>query len=296
MEQLDEDSGTYYVELEAADITYRSGDWSGGTSDYFRGIVAGTNGFQDGISQAPVTRRFDTNTFFREPTIEGPLHARQKDGEAVGYPKLIFRVGGEGYQPTYISPYAFARLAARAEGVSEANAHRYIGELYDQLFDDAVARKVTHVLFNEPYAPYHEVDKNERAILKHAIGNLAANHPSLEVGVFFGFGNGAEFVRDFAADERVAAIGCDLRKTPADELPKLPDHRFLAGVVDGANTLIRNDEEIVAELEAVEAATGSYEISVTHNIDLEFVPRTYALKKIEQIGRVAQARKEINNG
>lgn len=282
------DFGTYHEVLAAAGIDYRS-SWAGGKRDYFRGLVVGSHGFREGITEAPVTRWFDTNTFFRQPTIEGPLHNPQAAGH--GYHQAFLEAADHpsAYQPTYLSPYAFARLADRGADVSEANAHSFIGDLYDELLNDAERQAVTHVLFHEPYAPYHQIDKLERAKLKHDIGSLAANHPSLKVGVYFSFGDGTEFIRDFAADDRLDAIGCDLQRTPIEGLIQVPDHRFLAGIVDGANTLVRDDEEIIAELEALEAAIEAPEVSVTHTIDLEHLPRAYAFEKIAQIGRIARA-------
>jgi methionine synthase II (cobalamin-independent) len=296
LDQLDEDAAAYFEALHEADIRYTSGGWSGGTKDFFRDTVEASDGFREGIQQAPVTRRFNTNTFFRRPTIEGDLRYAPDHSSGAQAPAFFTFVEGQGepsvYEPTLLSPYAFARLVDRVGNISEAEAQKQVGNLYDELLEDAEGQGVTHVLFHEPHAPYHQIDKKERGQLKHAIGSLAANHPSLRVGVFFSFGNGAEFVRDFAEDDRIAAIGCDLRKTPVDELPKLSNHRFLAGIVDGANTLIEDDDQLAAELAAVDSAVGARELSVTHTIDLEFVPRNYALQKIAQVGRLARAYEE----
>lgn len=291
-EQLADDFGLYHRALEAAGIDYRSGDWGGGTADYFRSTVLQAEGFEDGIQKAPLARWFDTNTFYRRPVIEGPLEF--SDAKGHGFHMLFLEGADEPavFQPTFLSPYAFARLSGRAEDISEGVALSYVGGLYRGLLNDAADQGVTHVLFHEPYAPYHQVDKNERAALKNAVGTLAEEFKEergLQVGIYFSFGDGAEFVRDFAADDRLAAVGCDLTKTSVSELTEFTQgQRFLAGLVDGANTLAQDDGKIAEDLEAAAQATGAPEVSLTHTVDLKYVPRPFALDKIKQIGRVVR--------
>jgi methionine synthase II (cobalamin-independent) len=291
-EQLADDFGLYHRALEAAGIDYRGGDWGGGTADYFRSTVLQAEGFREGIQEAPPARWFDTNTFYRQPVIEGPLEFASAKGH--GFHMLFLEGADEPaiFQPTFLSPYAFARLSGRAEGMSQGEALKYVGGLYRGLLDDAAEQGVTHVLFHEPYAPYHQVDKKERAELKHTVGTLAEEFKEergLQTGIYFSSGDGAEFVRDFAADDRLAAVGCDLTRTSAAELTVFTKgQRLLAGLVDGANTLAQDDGEIAEVLETAAEATGAPEVSLTHTVDLKYVPRAFALDKIKQIGRVAR--------
>ncbi|HXE10163.1 MAG TPA: hypothetical protein VN554_01930 [Verrucomicrobiae bacterium] len=285
--QLTDDFETYFNALREAGIDYCA-DWSGGRRDYFRATVLNAEGFQDGIHDAPVTRWFNTNTFFRQPTIDGPLSNKLQGIPDHGL--LTVFTDGSGpprtYQPTLLSPYAFARLSARGQGVSEAQADTYVAGLYDELLANIGSQGITHVLFHEPFAPYNEVEESERRRLGHAVGTLAANHPEVEVGVYFSYGDGAEFVRELGEDDRIAAVGCDLQRTPAASLAPLPGHRFLAGVVDGANTLTPDDKDLLPLLESAVEAVGAPEVSVTHTVDLEHVPLRFALEKVAQIGRL----------
>lgn len=296
-EQLDRDVIRHLEAVAEAGIDYVPGDWGGGSLDYLRATVLQADGFEPDIDGAPVTRWFNNNAFFRQPKIEGPLAAAPADRDEE--PQLFVEaVGPPGtYQPTLLSPYAFARLSERDADVCEAEALTYATGLYDGLLDTAKQEGVTHVLFHEPFAPYHQVDRREQVGLRHAVGSLAANHPSLEIAVYFSYGDASELVRDVAADDHVAAVGCDLTKTPLAALAPV-EQRFLAGIVDGGNTLLEEDAELLARLEAVAAAVGAPEVSITHTVDLERVPQAFALQKIEQLGRVARAARgeEVSHG
>ena len=286
-EQLNADFTAYHNSLETAEINYRSG-WRSGVRDYFRVIVSGSRGFEDGIQNAPVTRWFDTNTFYRQPTINGPLD--YFSGDRHDYYELWLKTTGglATYQPTFLSPYAFAKLSQRSAEVSEAQALNYVTELYDQLLDSAARQNVTEVLLHEPFAPYHKVDETERNKLGFILSSLARNHPGLGLGVYFSFGDGAGLVRQVAEDDAIQAVGCDLKRTAVDSLPQV-GQRFFAGLVDGANTLIDEDADITAGVEQAASVTNAPGITLTHTVDLEFVPRDTALLKVQQIGRVARS-------
>ncbi len=295
-QQYLDDFQNYWDVLEVSGITYRNGDWGGGTKDYFRETVESSYGFEEGVDEAPVTRIFDTNTFYRQPTIAGPLGRKyelwhepyqiwvENVVPAIDHPTVL--------QPTLLSPYAFSKLANRSDKVSEDTVHRFVDELYSSLLDEISDQRAGHVLFHEPYAPYYQVGPSERAWLRHSIGSLALDHPKLKVGLYFSYGDASEFIADFAKDDRLDALGCDLQKTPIESLPRLPNHRFLAGLVDGANTLLKSDDEIHESLKITANAIRAREVSVTHTVDLEHVPRAYAIEKIKQLGRIGQVKLE----
>lgn len=287
-EQLLRDFVEYHGVLREAGITYQSGDWGGGERDYLRSTVLGVTGFETDINGAPVTRWFDTNTFYRQPTIQGSLELVSPKNH--GHYQFWLEAAGERavYQPTFLSPYAFAKLSERAAGIDDVRALTSVSGLYDQLLDDAAQQGVERLLFHEPYATYHQVGSRERQRLKQTIDGLAANHPAIDVGVYFSFGDAGTLMTEFAEDEQLAVLGCDLQKTAVTELPQLSGQSLLAGLVDGANSLVDSDQQLAEVLEEVQATTGAAEISITHTIDLEHLPRLIAFAKIEQLGRIAR--------
>ena len=283
--QLLKDFNDYEQVLQDAAIDFRGDSWSGNSHDYLRDIVQASGGFASGINQAPVTRWFDTNTFYRRPTLQSQPHFYGTDE----HPN---HSGNAFFQPTFLSPYTFARLINRSSGINLTEADGFVGRLYDEVLDEAAERGVQHVLLHEPLAAYNQIDRTERSRLQKLVGRLAANHHALDVGVYFSFGDASEVIRTFADDDRITALGCDLQKTPYTQLPWLPNQRFLAGLIDGANTLLADDDEALLELAQVGVVTGSPELSLTHAIDLEHVPRSAATAKIQQIGRLAAKYKE----
>jgi methionine synthase II (cobalamin-independent) len=288
--QLHADFGIYSGVLESAGIDFRSGDWGGGTEDYLRDISRLFNQQSKGkIKSEELTRWFDTNTFYRQPVLKSwpekagfYPHAQYQD-----WLKLTKSDGQ--YQPTFLSPYAFAKLAGNGEGVGDDQALELTRELYDQLLAEAsFSADIDSVLLHEPFIPYSEGSKEERTEFIKLIGEMAAFHEPLKIGLFFGYGDASDVINEVVeADVPVTAIGADLQKTPLSKIGSVGKRTFLAGLVDGANTLFPLDRTLAAQIEGIAVAQDAAKVSLTHTVDLERVPRRYALQKILQIGRVA---------
>ncbi len=78
-------------------------------------------GFESDIDQAPVTRWYESNTFYRKPTINGPLR--------VNPGKLEEAIGSRGFV-NLIAPDTFAELCDDTSDIdTKANVH----QLYEQI-------------------------------------------------------------------------------------------------------------------------------------------------------------------
>lgn len=300
LNQVGQDRQAYVGSLKDASITYSC--YESGDGDYLRLTARDVEGFGlHQLAESPVTRWFDTNTFYRQPTIEGELHhLGRRSGRWPHWPFFDqfdqANVGKSHYQATLLSPYSFARLCARSPRVSQGQADRFVLGVYDELLDIAANHEIERVLLHEPYAAYHAVGARESRRLAAGIGDLAVNHPAVEVGVYLSFGNATDLIGELAKVENLAALGCDLIRTPVAGLPRAIPGRFLAGLVDGANTLIDDDTELVTGLETLATTLDVPEISVTHTVDLEHVPFQTALQKVRQLGRIADLAGEVHNG
>lgn len=287
-DQLASDRQYNWHVIEESGITYFSDMWEGGKLDYFRDTVKASDGFADDIDSATNARWLNTNTFFRQPDIAGRLSNTKNHRYEKEFDWLDQQESEVMFQPTLVSPYTFSKLSARTEGIGEAKALSYVTGLYDQILASAASRGVRHILLHEPYAAYEQVPSTERKKIIRNLGKLAANHSEIDIGVYFSFGDASKILRDVIDSEVEVSVGCDLQLTPYESLPELSDRRFFAGLVTGDNTLMQSDESIVDELEKFNSNFGPWETSLTHTIDLEYLPQKYALEKIKQIGRVAR--------
>lgn len=109
--------------------------------DRLRPIVESTTGFADGIDQAPVTRWFATNTFYRQPTIVGDLTF---DPEA-----FLSAYGGVGETVSLLSPGDFADLCQVEHGRPDN-----VLNLYRQIVRGLGAVGVERVIFSRYSGEY----------------------------------------------------------------------------------------------------------------------------------------------
>ncbi|HET7673693.1 MAG TPA: hypothetical protein VFK11_04245 [Candidatus Saccharimonadales bacterium] len=296
--QASADFGVYSGVLEAAGIDFRSGDWAGASeSDYLRDSARLFSGFRGDLDKSAVTRWFDTNTFYRQPVLED-LPEKQETYPHKQYLDWLSLTGSDSaYQPTFLSPYAFYRLADTT-GIPDKNALALSNALYSQLLADAIESGVRSVLFHELFIPYENSSAEERAkFIEHLkpmaefykdLSKFGSDYEGLDISLFFSNGDASAVINDVVEqDVAVSSIGCDLQKTPLERIGSLGGRALLAGLVDGANTLFVEDDEVARRLEEASTVPDTSSVSLTHTVDLEHVPRFYAQQKIIQIGLVA---------
>lgn len=273
-----------------AGIDLVSADWGGQSIDYFRSIARAADGFAPGVDQAPVTRWFETNTFYRQPTIEDRLYMPTQttlDTRAVG---TVGDLYAGNVLLTLLSPHAFNRLAARGNHISESQGAAYVGQLYDELFDQATKNGHDEVLLHEPLAAYEKQDEPARQRLWCQLESLAKNHPELTTHVYLSNGDAGDLLQTYTergTATTIPGVGCDVTRS---SLPKVSYGDYLcfwAGAVDGANSLIEADNAIASRLRRVEESIAGGKLVLTHTIDLEHLPFDTALQKVAQIGRLA---------
>ncbi len=106
-------------------------DWQ----DHLRPIVQATDGFKPGIDNAQVTRWYETNTFYRRPTITSYLN--------VDSSKLP---GEYGSSIDLLAPYSFASLCDNA---STGKTLELVTDLYDQIIYHYVNKGVGRIVLKE---------------------------------------------------------------------------------------------------------------------------------------------------
>ena len=88
-----------------------------------------------------------------------------------------------------------------------------------------------------------------------------------------------------------SGVGLDATWDPveklSEELKGYRMERLSLGLVNSQNTKVERAEEIVSSAEILGNAAGKPEVLVTVSSDLEFIPYSFAVKKLRVLGRVA---------
>ncbi len=231
------------AEADVTDLEARLGfdPLSGGYlawDDLFRPVSEGWPGFSVG----PITRWFETNTFYRQPILRAPPE-RTPGAVARRLPPVVAGTASR-TKVTLPGPYTFAGLLDNRSGETrEALTHR-IGRLLAEELAELRAAGVAAFQFQEPLlvvAPPKGPLAEATIAAYRAIASTAGPHPTL-VWTFFG---DAAPVAELLARLPVSVVGVDLAETEPDALGAAWRGRALGlGCVDSGTTLAEDPEEI----------------------------------------------------
>lgn len=262
-------------------------DGAAGWDDAQTYVARGLGGFQI----AGLIRYLDTNTYYRQPEIVGPVvwkgpitvedfRAAQSMAER---PVKAFLPG----------PYSLYRFSKDRHYKNEEEALAAIGKALGQeaaALEEAGARWIH---FEEPWlgrARAEDASKVRAALLPLLQGREAKT----TIHVPF---TAPTAVFDAIRELPWTALGLDLREAPAgwDLLPRIPEGRTVAlGLVDARNTKLEEADEIAREIARARSARPdlSYQLSTTAS--LEYLPADKAELKVARL--VEAARTASRNG
>jgi len=243
--------------------------------DIFRPFVLSTDGMEVGA----LTRWFDTNTFYKQPRINGRLSFDPEKFDA-----FLPNVPRENQKITLPSPLTFARLCTDTRGVDFAQTLSTVTGLMVSAVTHLEKKGIKAIQFNEPFAPYagrvEDVDNLIRSIQDVSSGK------SLSI-IHFYFGDGAPFLRVFEERESsVDIVGVDFYKTKFADIPIDFSKALLAGVLDSQNILIEEKDKIERFIGQISEQVRPQSLYLTHNADLEFVPEAIANQKLKLLGEL----------
>ena len=259
---------------EAAGITYTE-DGKLRWADHLRPIIKATEGFAPDVDQAPITRWFATNTFYRRPTIQGELRF-----DPIRYEE---QVGTPGENISLLAPYSFSTLCDHDRGEPRID---YIGQLYDQLLEYIRNQDTRRLVLEEPAEcrPFDTVPIEQAC-------RLAGNFPALRVAYLQNGRSATVVPRQLPEnlDVRFDTTSVKhMKHRPPPYRPHLRGHELWQPVIDADNTL--EDKLDCADwpldvLYDLQPAS----IVLTHTVDLERLPLPYAEAKVRRLGAFAAA-------
>lgn len=260
-EQVAQETEAWLVLQTEAGINLRE-DGKLNWPDHLRPIVKATRGFAPGIDDAPVTRWYEDNRFYRQPTVVGELRFNgEKFGRLTGQP---------GESVSLIGPQTFFELVKSTLWPGETA--KEVEKLYVQLCEYYAAQGVRHVLFEEHDAgsprTHAGIQLSSFVTRAQALGIDIAKIPS------------RIFETDISGQAKSTQWSYGQTKAKAWQATTI------VRAVDAGNTAEDPPLQVTFEV------GGRY--ILTHAVDLEKIPLKHAQDKVKRLGEfTAQLRDEL---
>jgi 5-methyltetrahydropteroyltriglutamate--homocysteine methyltransferase len=235
-------------------------------------------------------RFFDTNFYFRQPVIVGDVSWREP--VVVEEFRFAKEVSKAPLKPVLTGPYTLAKLSINRRGVR-------FKELLRE-FADAISREVGELA--NAGADLIQIDepailKNQKEfeLLKTAIGEVAVDKGKAKLALYTYFGDAAPLYRKFVKLP-VDVIGFDFTYSPKlpGTIARLGCKKDLGlGLIDGRNTRLEGEEEVLATLRKLLPKIGSERVYLSPSCGLgEYLPRNTAFEKLKRTVSIVQKAKE----
>jgi 5-methyltetrahydropteroyltriglutamate--homocysteine methyltransferase len=232
----------------------------------------------EGISLNGLIRFFDTNTYYRQPVIEGPV-VWQSPVTVRDY-RFARDNASRPVKPVLTGPYTLARLSQLRDGISLETVAMQLAEALSQEAQALAAENPPLVQFNEPAITRHAEDLPlARKAWRRLLEGL-----SLETAVYFYFGSPRGAVAA-AVESGFTTVGVDLTESGAlAELQNGPRPQKLAiGVMDSRTTRLEDAGVLARRVQDGLTIVAAEDLYVNPNMGLEFLPREQAQAKLVRL-------------
>ena len=233
----------------------------------------------DGFSISGLIRYFDTNTYYRQPVVEGPV--RWRESAVAGDYEFAAIQSPAPVKAAVTGPYTLAALSAN---------HHY-GSLRELVLALATELRNEVLALERAGAPVIQVNepailqqKEDFPLLRQALETMM-DGVRTEAHLYTWFGDVGGLYPQIL-ELPFAAIGLDFVKGPAnwDVIARQPFTKKLGlGIVDARNTRLESVEEIVGAVRRASAIVSPDMIYVNPSCGLEYVPREVAQAKLARM-------------
>lgn len=258
--------------------------------DFIRPFSESVSGLESG---ADLSRWFDTNTFYKKPTVTKKLST---DGSFVDLKKYS---GDEHKEKANRSlalpgPFTLASLVDDQFYNSKEELVHEFARVLRNVIDHLSKNGYSHVQINEPSLVYRYGEsalnngKNLEAFtsaFREELGNLKLN-----VTLHTYFGDCSQILKALLGLPGISTIGVDFTQTPIDNLSSLEfDGKGLGvGCVDARSSLVESPEWISEFCTVAFRSLKPSGLLILPSSDLKYLPRTYADQKIQAIGNAVE--------
>jgi 5-methyltetrahydropteroyltriglutamate--homocysteine methyltransferase len=259
--------------------------------DQLRPLVESLEGVTTGTRY---DRWFDTNTFYKKPTIEKKISVAKFEPKKFVRGDLLPK--SKGWKVTLPGPYTFSQLAENLHYNPSSALVNDIANAENQVIRKLTTIGVSEFQISEPslvYRPYRrdtldkgEIDTALAAIHKTVDGIDAA----FSVHTYFG---DAASVLPALLKLPVDTVGFDLFETDYEQLKIETDKKLALGIIDSRESNVEDPKWIAETATRASKHFTANSIVLVPNSDLKFVPRKVGDAKaraLAQAPRLVQER------
>ena len=242
--------------------------------DMFRPIAL----TQEGLSVNGLIRYFETNTFYKQPVINGKL-------EYAGSIEDYLSIHG-GIAPTLISlpdPLTFLRMSKNLWYNEDSALIRDFGRLLGNISGDLKRLGYRALVLKGPMYCSSDASGLRESILS-ALHEIKASF-SGKVIIHTYFGN-PELNAAILRESDIDGIGLDPKYVSRSGMQIYGSKEISLGAIDGTNTKMEKIEEIRSLLMGLKGKVN--QVFITNNVDLEFLPQSFLLSKVKLIGEAVR--------
>jgi 5-methyltetrahydropteroyltriglutamate--homocysteine methyltransferase len=236
-----------------------------------------------GVHRGPLERFYDNNTYFRQPTIDGPIAS---DGKTlVKAFRFAKTVATHDLKAAVAGPITFATLAI----------DKHYRSLEDRVLAvaDAIAADVkglgaagaTLVDVEDPGLVY---DPQHIELAREAYRRIAATGVPIAIQAYF---FPADRILETLASFPVAQVGVDVRSRDTTALRRLDVFKgktVVLGVVDARNTRLETASELGKLVDEALKLVPSESLLLAPTTGLEYLPHDVATKKLTALAEAAR--------
>jgi 5-methyltetrahydropteroyltriglutamate--homocysteine methyltransferase len=249
-------------------------DGSFAWQDQLRPVVESLEGVTTGTRY---DRWFDTNTFYKKPTIAGRIAVRAFEPKNFIRTDLLPRT--KGWKVTLPGPYTFSELSENLHYPDQSELLSAVAEAEHEIIRKLKDAGVSRFQLSEPclvYRPYREQAQgkteldNALAAIQKTVDGIQAK---FSVQTYFG---DATSLLPNLLKLPVDTVGFDLFETDYSKLKIETTKRLALGIIDGRESNAENPKWIAETATRASKHVIGGDIVLVPNSDLKFVPRKVA--------------------
>jgi methionine synthase II (cobalamin-independent) len=242
--------------------------------DQLRPIVESLDGVTTG---SRYDRWFDTNTFYKKPTIEGKIGVHTVEPKNFIRTDLLPRT--KGWKVTLPGPYTFSELSENLHYTSQSDLLSEVAAAEHEIIKRLKDAGVSRFQLSEPclvYRPYREQALG-KAELDNALAALRKTVDGIQAkfSVHTYFGDATTILPDLLKLP-VETVGFDLFETDYSKLKIETTKKLALGIIDGRESNAENPKWIAETATRVSKHIVGGDFVLVPNSDLKFVPRKVA--------------------
>ncbi|HYK93935.1 MAG TPA: hypothetical protein VEY07_07845 [Thermoplasmata archaeon] len=253
-------------------------------ADVFRPFAETWGGFTVG----PVTRWFETNTFYRQPILHAPPE-RAAGAVAARLPPTVRAKHLPRAKVILPGPYTFTSLLDNRSGETPEGLVQRLGRLLGDELRELRALGYTTFQFQEPSLVVDPPKGARAEAVVEAYRRIAdgADGGTTIVWTFFGDAGPA---LPLLGRLPVGVVGVDLAETEPESLRPFPDRRALGlGVLDPRTTLVEEAPEVARVVRGIAERVKPSALWLGPGAPLDLLPWEPATRKLHLLPAAAQA-------